>query len=58
MFTCEIEASDVLESAKPPSLTAEPCLLPKQDNELERECVLEFAFEVDLETSDSGRPLV
>lgn len=52
--TCEPEMSDSLESAMPASLAAEPCLLPKQDSELERELDLEFDLEFVLEATDRG----
>jgi hypothetical protein len=52
--------NEVFEPCRSVSLVVEPCLLPKQDNELDLELVLELvrelARELDLEMTDSGRP--
>ena len=49
-----METKEDFESAKPPSLVIEPCLLPKHDIELD----LEFVREFDLEIIDKARPRV
>lgn len=56
--TCETEAKDSLESARPASWAAELCLLRKHDKELVRELALEFVREFDLEPTVDARPRV
>jgi len=51
--TCVLfETKDILEPCSSVSLVVDPCLLPKHDNELDLELVLEF----DLEITEEGRP--
>jgi hypothetical protein len=50
--------SDSLEPCRSVSLLEEPCLLPKHDNELLLEPLLELVLEFDLEANDIGRSRV